>query len=318
MAEFWEGVKTFGSNFVQGPGIAIVRTVAFFVLGVVIIRIVQTITRGATLKTNRLDNSASTFIISIITVILYIILAIVLVRSLGFSTAGIIAAFSAVALAVALALKDSLSSLANGVIIIFTKPFKKGDYVQVGKYDGLVQDIRLFNTKILTYNNEEVVIPNNQVLSSEMINYSSMPIRRVSVDVPIPYGTNVNSIKSLLLNTASKMPNIVNSPAPAVILKEYGSRALTYSVRVWTSFEFYWDTLYGMYEELYNALGKEGISIPFNQLDVHVVPRLSTRRIAIPASKLKKVALKKLAAQKSFKQQTARKTATSKQGEQKK
>ncbi len=77
-------------------------------------------------------------------------------------------------MAIALALKDSLGSLANGVIIIFTKPFKKGDYVQIGDYDGLVQDIRLFNTKILTYDNVEVIIPNSDILSSEMVNYSTM------------------------------------------------------------------------------------------------------------------------------------------------
>ena len=190
MAEFWDAVKEFGANFVQDTGLAIVRTIAFFVLGLVIIKIVQTITRSAALKSSRLDNSAATFIISVVTVILYIALIVILVKSLGFSTAGIIAAFSAVALAVALALKDSLGSLANGVIIIFTKPFKKGDYVQVGQYDGLVQDIRLFNTKILTYNNEEVIIPNSQVGRSEVINYSGMPIRWVGVDVPGPCGWN--------------------------------------------------------------------------------------------------------------------------------
>ena len=271
MTEFWEIMKDIASNFVQNTGLTIVRTIAFFVLGLIVVKIVLAITRSATLKSSHLDNSAASFIISVVTVVLYITLIIVLIKSLGFSTAGIIAAISAMALAVALALKDSLGSLANGVIIIFTKPFKKGDYIQAGQYDGLVQDIRLFNTKILTYNNEEVIIPNNQILSSEMINYSSMPLRRVVVDVPIPYNTSTAEIKKILLETASSMPNIVNSPAPAVILKEYGSSALIYSVRVWTTFEFYWDTLYGLYEAVYNSLGENGISIPFDQLDVHVV-----------------------------------------------
>ena len=272
MSEFWDVLKEFGTNFVQNTGLTIVRTIAFLVLGLIVVKIVQSIARSVTLKTSRLDNSAATFIVSVITVVLYIALVNVLVKSLGFSTAGIIAAFSAVALAVALALKDSLGSLANGVIIIFTKPFKKGDYIQAGQYDGLVQDIRLFNTKILTYNNEEVIIPNNQILSSEMINYSSMPLRRVVVDVPVPYDTSTEEIKKILLGTASSMPNIVNSPAPAVILKEFGSSALVYSVRVWTSFDYYWDTLYGMQERIYNSLGENGIKIPFDQLDVHMIP----------------------------------------------
>ena len=194
MNDFWETLKTFFDYFVNNTGLVIVRTLAFFVLGLVIIKIIQAITRSATLKSSKLDNSAASFIISIVTVVLYVALVIVVVSSLGFSTAGIIAGFSAVALAIALALKDSLGSLANGVIIIFTKPFKKGDYVQIGDYDGLVQDIRLFNTKILTYDNNEVIIPNSDILSSEMINYSTMPLRRVVIDVPIPYGADIAEV----------------------------------------------------------------------------------------------------------------------------
>ena len=162
MDNFLETLKNIGTSFVLNTGLAIVRTIAFLVLGVIIVKIVQNIARATTYKSRRLDQSAATFIVSLITVVLYIALIIVLVSSLGFSTAGIIAAFSAVALAVALALKDSLASLANGVIIIFTKPFKKGDYVEINGTDGLVQDIRLFNTKILTYDNEEVIIPNSE------------------------------------------------------------------------------------------------------------------------------------------------------------
>ena len=132
MDQFWETLKQIGNDFIQNTGLSIVRAVAFLVLGLVVIRIVQIIARSAALRSNRLDKSASTFVVSLITVVLYVALTIVVVSSLGFSTAGIIATFSAVALAIALALKDSLASLANGVIIIFTKPFKKGDYVAIG------------------------------------------------------------------------------------------------------------------------------------------------------------------------------------------
>lgn len=276
-----ETLRSIGADFVQNTGLAIVRTIAFFVLGLIVIKIVQTIVRGASLRSRRLDNAAATFVISIVTVVLYIALVIVLVTSLGFSTAGIIAAFSAVALAVALALKDSLGSLANGVIIIFTKPFKKGDYVKIGQYDGLVQDIRLFNTKILTYSNEEIIIPNSEILSSEMVNYSSMPLRRIVVDVPVPYGCNAAEIKEILLDCARSLPYTVNSPAPAAILLEYGDSALKFSVRIWTTFENYWDALYGLNEIVYTTLLERGICIPVNRMDVRVLP---TAGNAAPAS----------------------------------
>ncbi len=268
MEEFWNTLKEWGKMFVQDTGLTIVRTLAFLILGLVVIKIVQAITRRATLKSTRLDHSAATFIISIVTVVLYVALVVLLISSLGFSTAGIIAAFSAVALAVALALKDSLASLANGVIIIFTKPFKKGDYVQIGEYDGLVQDIRLFNTKILTYENEEIIIPNSEILGTKIINYFSMPLRRITIDVPLPYDVDVSFAKKVLLDSASSYKYVVQTPAPAVVLKEYDDSALVFSVRVWTPNENYWDTKFDLNEVLLQAVRDNGMSIPFNRLQV--------------------------------------------------
>ena len=247
------------------------------------IKIVQAITRSATLRSRRLDNAAASFVISVVTVVLYVALVIVLVSSLGFSTAGIIAGFSAVALAIALALKDSLGSLANGVIIIFTKPFKKGDYVQINEYDGLVQDIRLFNTKILTYSNEEIIIPNSEILSTKMINYSTMPIRRVVIDVPVPYDADTARVKQLLLDSVSEYKYTVKTPAPSVVLKEYGDSALKFSARAWTLNENYWDTLYDLTDKIFNDLKEQGISIPFNRMDVQLIQTAAQGAAVSPA-----------------------------------
>lgn len=270
MEEFWETLKNIGQDFFQNTGLAIVRTIAFLVLGLVIIKIVRVIAQSATYK-SKLDNAASTFVVSIITVVLYIALIIVLVSSLGFSTAGIIAAFSAVALAVALALKDSLASLANGVIIIFTKPFKKGDYVEINGMDGLVQDIRLFNTKILTYSNEEIIVPNSEVLGSKLINYSTMPLRRVVLAVPVPYASDIGEVRKIMLDCASAHPCVVSSPAPSVVLDAFDSSALKLSVRVWTLNENYWTVNNELKENLFNALREHGIEIPFDRLDVRLI-----------------------------------------------
>ena len=278
MQEFLDALKSFGQNFVTDTGLTIVRTIAFFVLGLVIIKIVQAITRSVSLKSNKLDNAAASFVISIVTVVLYIALVIVLVSSLGFSTAGIVAAFSAVALAVILALKDSLASLANGIIIIFTRPFSKGDYVEVNGTAGLVQDIRLFNTKILTYDNIEVIIPNSEILSTDMINYSAMPLRRAVVDVPLPHAVEPEAVRTILLECARGFDKVVNVPAPSVVLKEYGESSLTFSLRVWTQNEFYWDVLNGLYERIFAALRQNGIEIPFNQLEVRLLGESAAKK----------------------------------------
>ena len=269
MNEIWETIKNFFINFFQNGALTIVRCIAFFILGLIILKIVRSIVVRTTMK-SRLDKSAATFIISIVTVVLYIALVIVVVSALGFSTAGIIAAFSAIALAVALALQDSLASLANGIIIIFTKPFKKGDYVEINGKDGLVQDIRLFNTKIVTYNNEEILIPNNQILGSTLINYSTMSLRRVVIEVPIPYSAELSEVKEILLSTLNSHQDVVKTPAPAVVLDGYGDRALKFKARAWTPNEKYWDTRASLFEMIFNNLREKGIEIPFNQLDVHL------------------------------------------------
>ena len=269
MNEIWETIKNFFINFFQNGALTIVRCIAFFILGLIILKIVRSIVVRTTMK-SRLDKSAATFIISIVTVVLYIALVIVVVSALGFSTAGIIAAFSAIALAVALALQDSLASLANGIIIIFTKPFKKGDYVEINGKDGLVQDIRLFNTKIVTYNNEEILIPNNQILGSTLINYSTMSLRRVVIEVPIPYSAELSDVKEILLSTLNSHQDVVKTPAPAVVLDGYGDSALKFKARAWTPNEKYWDTRASLFEMIFNNLREKGIEIPFNQLDVHL------------------------------------------------
>ena len=268
MNDIWETLKAIGTDFVQNTGLAIVRAIAFLILGLIVIKIVRIIARSAAMKSSKLDRSASTFIISIITVVLYVVLVIVLVSSLGFSTAGIIAAFSAVALAIALALKDSLASLANGVIIIFTKPFKKGDYIAIGGLDGLVQDIRLFNTKILTYSNEEIIVPNSEVLGSKLINYSAMPLRRVVFDVPVPYGVDVAEVKAMLLDADASYKYTVTTPAPSVVLADYGESTLKFSVRAWGLTENYWDLYFDLREIALNTLTEHGIEKPFNRLEV--------------------------------------------------
>ena len=269
MNEIWETIKNFFINFFQNGALTIVRCIAFFILGLIILKIVRSIVVRTTMK-SRLDKSAATFIISIVTVVLYIALVIVVVSALGFSTAGIIAAFSAIALAVALAFQDSLASLANGIIIIFTKPFKKGDYVEINGKDGLVQDIRLFNTKIVTYNNEEILIPNNQILGSTLINYSTMSLRRVVIEVPIPYSAELSEVKEILLSTLNSHQDVVKTPAPAVVLDGYGDSALKFKARAWTPNEKYWDTRASLFEMIFNNLREKGIEIPFNQLDVHL------------------------------------------------
>ena len=253
MEDFWKSIQDYFNNFLYDGGITIVRTLAFALLGLVILKIVRMIVRRVALK-SKLDNAAATFIISMITVVLYIALVIVVVSSLGISTAGIIAAFSAVALAVALALKDSLASLANGVIIIFTKPFKKGDTIMINGQEGTVQDIRLFNTKILTFNNEEVIIPNSDVLSETLVNESNRPLRRVELPFYISYTADANKVRSEVLRSMEESDQIINSPAPAICFDTFGELTVKCTAYAWAPVEAYFDAKNAVREIIYAVI----------------------------------------------------------------
>ena len=277
----WDTIKDIATEFVNNTGLSIVRAIAFFVLGLIVVKIVRMILQTVLFK-SRLDGAAATFVISIVTIVLYVALVIVLVSTLGFSTASIIAAFSAVALAVILALKDSLSSLANGIIIIFTKPFKKGDYVKIGDKDGLVQDIRLFNTKILTYSNEEIIIPNSDILTTDVVNYSTMPLRRIVFSLPVPYTADISEVKKVVLESIGSYKYVVQTPAPSVVLEDFGESTFKFSVRAWAPNENYWDTFYDLREIVYNALRERGMETPYNRLEISLASPDGTD--AVPAA----------------------------------
>lgn len=267
--ELWQAIRDFFKNFASDGGLVIVRTVAFALLGLVILKIVRSLTRRAALR-SKLDNAAATFVISLITVLLYIALVIVIVSSLGVSTAGIIAAFSAVALAVALALKDSLASLANGVIIIFTKPFKKGDTVMINGQEGTVQDIRLFNTKILTFNNDEVIVPNSDVLSETLVNESNRPLRRVEICFYISYDADAERVRDEITARLAADDSILGTPAPSVGFDGFGESTVRCTAYAWSSTENYSAAKAATKDIIYAVIREYGAEPSSRRLSVSV------------------------------------------------
>lgn len=271
MEGFWNNLKQFFWNFINGYGLNLVKALAIFVLGLLIIRIVTTTVKKNSVKSRRLDNAASTFITSLVALVAYIALALTLVGTLGFSTAGIVAAFSSVMLAIALGMQNALSSLTNGILLIFTKPFQAGDYVDIGGTAGTVKEIKLFSVKIVTPDNLTVVIPNSTVLGSVITNYSRMSLRRLNVVVPVSYNADVGKVKALVTEFIQGDARIASLPAPFFRLTEYGASSLNFTLRVWTDPGVFWDVKFDLLEGILKVFQENGIEIPYDQLDVHVV-----------------------------------------------
>ena len=257
-------------SFVNGYGKVLIVALVVFVVGLLLIAIVKKAVKKTSTKSRSVDNAAASFITSIVALVAYVVLLIVMIAALGFSTEGIIAALSSVMLAVALGLQGTLASLANGILLIFTKPFQAGDFVDIGGTCGTVKEVKLFCVKIVTGDNLTVVIPNNTVFGSTIINYSKMPLRRIDLVFSVAYGTDIKKVKQLLLDHVAKDERVEKNPAPFCRLTEYGDSGLNITLRVWAPASEYWNVRLDYLEDVLELFAENGIEVPYNTIDVNV------------------------------------------------
>jgi small conductance mechanosensitive channel len=267
MQEFGESLKV----FLSGTGLRIIIAFTALFFGLLVIKIVTRISKNSLHKT-AIERTTVSFIISIIHFSLYILLAYIVADILfPDMSAGLIAALGSAALAIGLALKDSLSNFASGVIIIFTKPFREGDYVGIGDTaEGTVVSIGLLSTSLLTIDNKKIIISNSSIISQTVTNYSERPTRRIDFKVYVSYGSDIEKVKKTLLALADSHPLALKEPAPLARLMEQGDSALIFTFRVWVKSSDYWTLYYDLNESMLAALEKAGINVPYNQLTVHI------------------------------------------------
>lgn len=269
--ETWTHVKDFALKFLDGYGKSIALAIVVLALGLVVVTIIKRAVKRISTKSRKIDNSATAFVTSVVSLIAYVALILCVIGALGFSTANIIAALSSVMLAIALGLQNTLASLANGILLIFSKPFKAGDFVDIGGTSGTVKEIKLFSVKIVTPDNLTIVIPNNTVFNATITNYSKMSLRRLDIVLPMSYDIEVERVKKLVNEYVVKDARIAKTPAPFFRLTEYGASSLNFTLRVWTNLDDFWTVKFDLLEGLFTMLRENGLEIPFDQLDVHVI-----------------------------------------------
>lgn len=265
----WDELWTTVQQFLETSGLTILETIAVVLFGIAVIRVVMRVLRNVLLR-SKLENSIATFLLSVLNVILYVILLTVVMSVLHIPLTSFVVVMSAAGLAVSLALQSSLSNLANGFLIISTKPFKEGDYVEVGGVSGTVKAIKMMNTKIQTPDNKIITVPNSSVMSSNVVNYNARDTRRVDLVVSAAYGCDLEEVKGVIHEVIAGHPHILATPEPFVRMSEQGASSLSFTIRVWTAAAHYWDVFFDLNEQLYTAFNAHGIEIPFNQLDVNV------------------------------------------------
>ena len=215
------------------------------------------------------DPALANFLLTIANWALVILLLISVVGMLGIQTTSFIAILGAAGLAIGLALQGSLSNFAGGVLIIALKPFKLGDWIEVNGISGSVKDISMFYTKLNTFGNQLAIIPNGELSNQNIINYSGEPIRRDAITIGISYESNIKVAKDVIMNLLVEQEDILEEPAPAVVVTELADSSVNLSVRFWAKNEVFWDRHWYTIEESKTRLEAAGVTIPFPQRDVH-------------------------------------------------
>ena len=222
-------------------------------------------------KRIKMDVSLERFFLKVVNITLHIIVLLSALTALGISTAGLLAALSGAVVAVALALKDSLGSIAGGIIILITKRFETGDYIEINGDEGTVVQVDLMHTTLRTLDNRHIVIPKAVAVNRRIIDYSSEDTRRLDIVFGISYGDNAEKAKQIILDTVEKHKMTLNEPeVPFARVTGFGDSAVDITLRVWCKRENYWQLKFDLLEQIKEEFDKNGISIPYNQLDVHI------------------------------------------------
>ncbi|MEG0546582.1 MAG: mechanosensitive ion channel family protein [Oscillospiraceae bacterium] len=254
-------------SFTVGKLLAAVIT---FVVCFLIIKIIMKLF-SRLLSRLSIDDSLKKIIKAAVKLILYFIAVIIVIDALGISVTSLIAMFSVVGLAASLAVQDSLSNLASGIMILVTKPFKIGDYVDIDNVSGTIAITGLIHTRIKTVDNKIIYVPNSKIIATKIVNYTSQDIRRVDIDVSASYDAPIDSVRASLLDAIAEVGLFKDEPAPPfVAVQSYDESSIKYVVRAWTTTEDYWDAHFALMENIKKHFDMDSIEMTYNHLNVHI------------------------------------------------
>ncbi|MFW6351033.1 MAG: mechanosensitive ion channel family protein [Bacteroidota bacterium] len=223
-----------------------------------------------TLEKRNIDKSLQPFLKSLLSITLKILLLVSVMGMVGIQMTSFIAILGAAGLAIGLALSGTLQNFAGGVLLMIFKPFKVGDYITAQGYSGTVSEIQIFLTILKTPDNVTIFIPNGDLATQSLTNYSTQHQRRVDWNFGIAYGDDFDHAKKVLQQLIAEDKRILDNPQPFIVLGELADSSVNITVRVWVNASDYWSVFFDMNEKVYKTFAKEGINIPFPQLDVHL------------------------------------------------
>ena len=264
LQKFLDWMWNIGTSIVE----KIVPFILILVVGFIAIKIIMSIVEKALTK-SKLEKAAHGLIKSLIRVVLYLLVGLIAASSLGIDVTGVIALASVLTLAVSLSVQNALTNVIGGITLLYTKPFKSGDFVEIAAESGTVQEIGMSYTKLLTPDNKVVYIPNSAVVSADIVNYTVSGTRRVDLVFSASYNTPTETVIKALLEAAN-VPGALTDPAPFASVNKYGDSTIEYVLRVWTVADTYWDVNFAVNEKVRETFKDAGVEMSYPHLNIHV------------------------------------------------
>lgn len=268
-AKLWEMIKPYA--------IAAVKIIVILLIARKLIKWVTRLIRKGTERAG-LERGVVSFLTSLSSIIFYAIVVIIIASIVGIPTASLIAVLSSIGVAVSLAMQGSLSNFAGGVLILVMKPFIVGDYIAASGYEGTVIEIDICYTRIKTVDNRIVVLPNGSLANSNLSNWSKEAERMVDTPVPVAYETDIEALRKVLFEMADREELVLKTREKKLHVMNFGDSSINLSFRVWVKTKDYWPVRFGMPERVKKTMEEHGFTIPFNQLDVHMIESAKSNR----------------------------------------
>ncbi|MEA4941966.1 Small-conductance mechanosensitive channel [bioreactor metagenome] len=222
-------------------------------------------------KRTKLDERVQKYLLTGLKLALYIVTVVIVVETLGIHSSSLVALLSVASLGVTLAAEDILGNVAGGLVLLSSRPFGIGDFVESDGVSGTVEEITLNHTKLVTPEGLTVLIPNRTLSSGKLTNYTALGRRRICRKVTAPYDASTETVKAACLLALERTPGKLADPAPTVYLTDYQSSAIEYSLYCWSTPENYWDVYLGLGENLRSAFEEKRVKMTYNHLNVHVL-----------------------------------------------
>ncbi len=248
----------------------IILAVIVLVIGLIVCKLALKVL-GKGLDRSRLDLTVTNFVKQCCKIVLYVLLITVVLSMLGIPATSIVTVIGTAGVAIGLALQNSLSNVAGGIMLMINKPFKIGDYIAVSGVSGTVRQITILYTRLDSDSNQAIFIPNGQVSGAVVTNNNGNDIRRVDMKISISYDDDFSKAQQVITEVLKRNEKVLSNPAPTIRMLEHGASAIVIAVRPWCKAADYWDVFFAVTEDIRAAFISAGISIPYDQIDVHVV-----------------------------------------------